>query len=276
MFLTPEIQLREISDANKYLAPISEFDRACRYPYHAPEGGFVLASGRLLRLEQEQLNRLDDDPHSGILAGRTPVLSVGSNRAPLQLLRKFGLDALLPVTPARLHDCDVTHAALLGYYAAVPCTAFPSSGTVVDLNVVWLDDDQLAEMHRTEGIGVAYDFVKMETVEHQFAVRSGPVFGYTARAGVLDCGNGKPASLAAIPAKGRKFKMFNQAEANAKLRHLAGVDDDRSMLQFIAEMQSDKLARDVIIKRLRPHAIQPSKPPWQQQVVNIDGFDAYL
>ena len=276
MFLTPEIQLREFSDANKYLAPISELDRACRYPYHAPEGGFVLARGRLFRLDQEQLNRLDDDPHSGILAGRTPVLSVGSNRAPLQLLRKFGLDALLPVTPARLHDCDVTHAAILGYYAAVPCTAFPSPGTVVDLNVVWLDESQLAEMHRTEGIGVAYDFVKMQLVEHQFAIRTGPVFGYAARAGALDCGDGKPASLAAIPAEGRKFKMLNQAEANAKLRHLAGVDDDRSMLEFIAEMQADKLARDTIIERLRPHAIQPHDPPWQQQVVSIDELNSYL
>ena len=56
-----------------------------------------------------------------------------------------------------------------GYYAAVPCTAFPSPGTIVDLNVVWLDDYQLAQMHRTEGINVAYDFVVMETVEHQFA-----------------------------------------------------------------------------------------------------------
>ena len=54
------------------------------------------------------------------------VLSVGSNRAPVQLLRKFGPDSLLPVTLARLHDCDITHAAILGYYAAVPCTAFPS------------------------------------------------------------------------------------------------------------------------------------------------------
>ena len=276
MFLTLETQLREITHAIKYLAPISGVDRACKYPYHTPKGGFILANGRLWHLDQDELNRLDDDPHRGILAGRTPVLSVGSNRAPLQLLRKFGLDALLPVTPARLHDCDITHAATLGYYAAVPCTAFPSPGTVVDLNVVWLDESQLAEMHRTEGIGVAYDFVKMHVVEHQFAVRTGSVFGYAACAGVLDCGDGKPASLAAIPAKGRKFKMLNQAEANAKLRNLAGVDDDRSMLEFIAEMQADKLARDTIIERLRPHAIQPHNPPWQHQVVTIDGFDSYL
>jgi hypothetical protein len=276
MFSISETQLREISDAASYLAPISEGDRACKYPYNAPEGGFILANGRLFHLDQVQLDQMDEDPHLGILAGRTPVLSVGSNRAPVQLLRKFGPDAFLPVTPARLHDCDITHAAILGYYAAVPCTAFPSSGTIVDLNVAWLDDDQLLKMHRTEGINVVYDFVAMETVEHQFTLRPGPVYGYSARAGVLDCGDGEPAGLAAISAYGRKFKTLSQAEAHAKLRQLAKVDDDRSMLQFIAEMQADKYARDAIIDRLRPHAIQPHNPPWQVQVVNIEGVDAYL
>ena len=276
MFSISGIQLCEISDAASYLAPISEVDRAYKYPYDAPEGGFVLASGRSLNLEQAQLDQMDEDPNFGVLAGRTPVLSVGSNRAPVQLLRKFGPDSLLPVTPARLHDCDITHAAILGYYAAVPCTAFPSPGTIVDLNVVWLDDYHLAQMHRTEGINVAYDFVVMETVEHQFTVRPGPVFGYAARAGVLDCGDGEPAGLSAIPSHGRKFKTLTQAEANAKLRELAMVDDDRSMIQFITEMQADKSARDAIIERLRPHAIQAHKPPWQVQAVNIDGVDAYL
>ena len=276
MFSISGIQLREISDAASYLAPISEVGRAYKYPYDAPAGGFVLASGRLLNLEQAQLDQMDEDPHRGILAGRTPVLSVGSNRAPVQLLRKFGPDSFLPVTPARLHDCDITHAAILGYYAAVPCTAFPSPGTIVDLNVVWLDDYQLAQMHRTEGINVAYDFVVMETVEHQFTVRPGLVFGYAARAGVLDCGEGEPAGLSAIPSHGRKFKTLTQAEANAKLRELAMVDDDRSMIQFITEMQADKAARDAITQRLRPHAIQAQKPPWQVQAVNIDGADAYL
>ena len=276
MFSISEMQLREISDAASYLAPISEIDRACKYPYNAPEGGFILAAGRLLHLEQAQLDQMDEDPHRGVLAGRTPVLSVGSNRAPIQLLRKFGPDSFLPVTPARLHDCDITHAAILCYYAAVPCTAFPSSCTFVDLNVVWLDDNQLAQMHRTEGINVAYDFVLMETVEHQFTVRPGPVFGYAARAGVLNCGDGEPAGLSTIPVHGRKFETLTQAEAHVKLRQLAMVDDNRSMMEFIAEMQADKSARDAVNERLRPYAIQPDNPPWQVRAVNIDGADAYL
>ena len=175
----------EIDGAADYLAPISELDRARKYPYHAPQGGFILNAGRLLPLTEGDLAA----SASAILGGRVAVLSVGSNRAPVQLLRKFGTAATVPVTPARLHDCDIVHAALIGYYAAVPCTAFPSVGTVVDLNVAWLDPEQLVQMHRTEGIGVAYDFVEMDNVEHLFtlsaafsgALSDGPVFGYAAR-----------------------------------------------------------------------------------------------
>ena len=67
-----------------------------------------------------------------------------------------------------------------------------------------------------------------------------------------------------------------QDQAAAKLRQLAEVDNDRTMPQFIAEMQADKAARDAIIDRLRPFAIQPQNPPWQLQSVQIDGVDPYL
>ena len=243
----------------------SEAARAADYPYAAPEGAFVLNQGAL--------HHFDD---AAVLRGRTAVLSVGSNRAPVQLRRKFGDAAVVPVTPAILHDCDIVHAAILGYYAAVPCTAFPSSGTIVQLNVAWLDNDQLIQMHRTEGIGVAYDFVEMQTVKHQFKLPIVPVYGYAARAGALDCGDGLPAGLAAIPVEGRQVATLTQDQAATKLRQLAKVDDDRTMSQFIAEMQADKAARDAVIDRLRPFAIQPQNPPWQLQSVQIDGVDAYL
>ena len=59
------------------------------------------------------------------------------------------------------------------------------------------------QMHRTEGIGVAYDFVEMQGVQHQFAAPRGR-YGYAACFGVLDCGGGlSPVGLAAIPVSGR-------------------------------------------------------------------------
>ena len=49
-------------------------------------------------------------------ANRIAVLSVGSNRAPVQLNRKFGESAEVPVTPVRVHNCDVVHVANLAPY----------------------------------------------------------------------------------------------------------------------------------------------------------------
>ena len=143
-----------------------------------------------------------EDP--GLLAGRTAVLSVGSNRAPVQLRRKFGDTAVVPVTPAILHDCDIVHAATISYYGAVSCTAHPSAGTDVMLNIAWLDPDQLQIMHRTEALGIAYDYVRMfaglcgassgtTAAGGEIVKASEPVFGYSARSGVLDVGGGWPA-----------------------------------------------------------------------------------
>jgi hypothetical protein len=262
----------EIANAASYLAPLSEIDRASKYPYNAPSSSYVLSHGALLGLDQATL----DADGGGLLAGRVPVLSVGSNRAPVQLLRKFGSSAVVPVTPARLHDCDIVHTAYIGYYAAVPCTAFPMIGTVVDLNVAWLDPEQLMQMHRTEGIGVAYDFVEMQTVEHQMNVPKTSIFGYAARFGVLDCGERQPGALAAIKARGRRLETLDQAQAVTLVRELSGVNDCRSMSKFISDMQRDKNARDGVVERLRSHAIHPQNPPWTVVPVVVGNIEDYL
>ena len=41
---------------------------------------------------------------------RIPILSVGSNRSPYQLKRKFSLDQDISVTPATLYDSDIVYA----------------------------------------------------------------------------------------------------------------------------------------------------------------------
>ncbi len=258
-------------DGELYLKKLSDIDRARLYPYTAPDSGYVLAHGMLYNFDQTLI-----DGHSALLDGRTPVLSVGSNRAPIQLISKFGNQAVVPVTPARLIDFDIVHAAMLGYYAAVPCTAFPCKGCVVSLNVAWLDAAQLLQMHRTEGIGVAYDYVVMRNVQHDLAVPDCPVHGYVARSGALDCGGGIPAALPTIHAVGRCFPLANQFAAAARVRQLAGYDDDRSHSEFIADAQSKKSIRETVSSRLRPFAILYTRPGWQVITLSVDGLDAYL
>ena len=262
-----------------YLAVQSEAQRAAEYPYAAPEGAFVLNKGRLAPL---------DDP--AVLAGRTAVLSVGSNRAPVQLRRKFGDDAIVPVTPAILHDCDIVHAATVSYYGAVSCTAFPSKGTDVMLNVAWLDEAQLAIMHRTEAVGVAYDYVRMltGTITHLPVPIAGgdvvpaaqPVFGYSARGGALDLGAGKPGGLSRIPARNRQFSTLAQDSAAALVQaFIAGIDPalglgtDRD--QFVDLVTGDKDCRLAVNRHLQGRALH-GDGPWQVQSAEADGIAAFL
>jgi hypothetical protein len=254
-----------------YLTTLSDINRARLYPYSAPSGGYLLANGALYDLDQKMIDR-----HRWIFDGRVAVLSVGSNRAPVQLRRKFGDAAIIPVTPARLFDCDIVHAAMLGFYAAVTCTAFPCAGCIVSLNVAWLDAEQLEHMHRTEGIGVAYDYVMMQGVVHDFLVPDQPVYGYSARSGALDYAGGIPAALPAIAAVGRRFPEVSQANAATRVRQLTGCDDSRSHSEFIADIQRDKTARDAVIAGLQNYALFAETPPWHTLSVSVSGIDAFL
>ena len=266
----------ELAGSRAYLGELSEYERASLYPYMAPEGSYLLAKGRLFQLNQRDLEEVVQVQTDPLLFGRTPVLAVGSNRAPYQLLRKFGSEAIVPVTSARLHHCDVVHTALVSYYGAIPCTAFPSLGTITELKVVWLDKDQLLHMHKTEGIGVAYDYVEMQGVEHQLEVPVGPVFGYAARAGVLAWEDSQPAGLAAISAQARQFKTVRQGEVVQRVCKLANPTEACPVEQFITTMQTDKTLREEVIGQLQTHAIQPDRPPWRVIPVSMDGIDDYL
>ena len=79
-----------LAHGDTYLTKLSDIDRARLYPYSAPSGGYLLANGALYDLDQKMIDR-----HPSIFDGRTAVLSVGSNRAPVQLRRKFGDAAIL-------------------------------------------------------------------------------------------------------------------------------------------------------------------------------------
>ena len=94
--------------------------------------------------------------------------------------------------------------------------------------------------------------------------------------GVLDCGGGAPAGLAAIKVSGRMFQTLDQQAAAILVRRLGGGDDTRSLDRFLRDMQSDKPARDALVDRLRRHAIHPVTPPWRIVPVLAGDIDDYL
>jgi hypothetical protein len=88
-----------------------------------------------------------------VLAGRSAVLSVGSNGDPRVLRAKLdaaGVSTLVPLAPAVVVGIVVAHSAhvsLGGYVAAAPCDA--PSGAVRGV-VTWLDPTQLAALDASE------------------------------------------------------------------------------------------------------------------------------
>ncbi|MEC7217490.1 MAG: hypothetical protein VXW44_06360, partial [SAR324 cluster bacterium] len=75
----------ELAGSRAYLGELSEYERASLYPYMTPEGSYLLAKGRLFQLNQRDLEEGKLVQAKPLLVGRTPVLAVGSNRAPYQL-----------------------------------------------------------------------------------------------------------------------------------------------------------------------------------------------
>ena len=236
------------------ITPLTPQEQAFLYPYDAPSGAYLMSEG--------QVQPLDD---YRCLEGRVAVLSVGSNRAPRQLLRKFGPQAMVPVTPAILHDCDICHVANIAPYGAVPCAAFVSPGTSVQLNIAWLDTAQLEIMHATESLGTAYDFVRWRPgqITHQCddaitgkgTALAQPVYGYSSRLGPLPNAQNQPMALAKIPAESRRFHTATQEQAMQRLQALSAMDEDMALTGWIAQLQGSEQRQEKIRHIAASHAL---------------------
>ncbi|MCE2516836.1 MAG: hypothetical protein J4F41_03160 [Alphaproteobacteria bacterium] len=252
------------------------------YPYPAPSGDFWMRNG----LPELRPDGITADE----LAGRTAVISVGSNRAPLQLRRKFGLEAELPVTACVLKDCDVVYAATLSYYCAAPATACPSPGTSVTLNITWLDDAQLLHMHDTEALGIAYDFVRLDDgcVDHGRrqggAVFDQPVYGYQSRSG-LYAPDGEPLAHALIPAEGRRFDAVTEDAVLTRIKAMAGKKmagkkmagaEDQPLDDWLDAMRADRQLRLQVMARMNEVMMPLPLAPWQVMDVAAANPDEYL
>jgi len=228
-------------------------ERALDYPYDAPHDAYLLKDG------YQRVLSPDYD-----FGNRTAVLSVGSNRAPAQLFRKFGVHAEVPVTPVTVDGCDIVHVANLAPYGAVPCTAFPCAGTLVRLNIAWLDSVQLEIMHETESLGVAYEWVEWDR-----ACLSGDgfrlpdrVFGYAALSGGLASGDEGPFALTRIPQTGRRFAPRTQQQMQQFI-HSRFCDGPDTLDQWIERLQTDAELREKVRLGLAAQSIHPSNPPWR-------------
>lgn len=181
--------------------------RARGYPYQLTGRSYVITDG-----EHEVANH---DDHLDDLAGRRPVLAVGSNMSPQQLARKFpgpGSGAI-PVTRVHLTGFDSVYSTHFTSYGAIPATLFPSPGTEVILFVTWLNETQERHMHTTEIASENYHFCRLNDVSVR--VENGPdldhLYFYQSSRGALPI-NGAPVPLAEVPAANRRWQARSQDE----------------------------------------------------------------
>ena len=231
---------------------LSLFDRAIKYPYFAPDYSFSFYKGKFVK-------GISND-----LTNRIPVLSIGSNRSPYQLRRKFSLSQDICVTPADLIDSDIVYAASLSAYGSMPATQWPVKGTIVKLNVLWLTEEQLNLMHLTEAIGVAYDFVKLKSgsVKIKNFNYKKQIYGYVAIAGIFPFYEYQPKRLSAINAKNIKLQPFSEYEALVNLKNKLGFKN-KVLSKWIEMIVKDKSYRLRLHKTMKLHSVQPKNPNWE-------------
>lgn len=185
-----------------------EILRAFLYPYQTPDHDFLFRGGEVTALSASDLAQLT--------RGRTPVLAVGSNRAPVQLGRKFthqNLSDEIPVTHGWLAHHDIVYSTHLTGYGAVPATLAPSPGTRVRVSVTWLTPRQLAHMHVTESVPAHYSYQQRHGRDLELDCGIGPEYVglYQSVRGHVFA-HGLVFALAAIPARQRRFTAFSQWE----------------------------------------------------------------
>ena len=238
----------------------SYFERAINYPYPTPDYAYSFFKGKFI-----QGIHLD-------LEKRIPILSVGSNRAPMQLERKFSINQDLCVTPAILYNSDIVYAASISAYGSIPATQWPSINTEVELNVLWLTQEQLNVMHLTEAVGIAYNFVKMNsgTVKIKDFQFNGDVYGYVALAGSFPFKANKPYRLSEINGINVNLKSINEEAALVFLMNF--LEPKQSNLsKWIKKVIDDKDYRLNLHTLLKSQAIKPNNPNWENIEVVMNG-----
>lgn len=224
--------------------------RALDYPYPRPDGSFVYDAGH------DVVRPLDPAIADAWVAGRRPVLAIGSNAAPDQLRRKFATfpgDRRVVAVAAEVRGHDVVYAARVSAYGAVPATFVPCSGATVAVFALLLTPAQAAHLDETEGLGRAYDVAAVAASAVVIAggaplaavVATGDTVGcYVAVRGPLRLG-GAPVALAAVGATGRTWPAMTEPEVLARVAAAEGLGVEGFVRRALADagFRSDVGAR---------------------------------
>jgi len=176
--------------------------RAFGYPYPVPDTSNYL-------FKQGAAHVLPSDFTPG---DRLPVLAIGSNRSPEQLLRKYGTRHCIPVTEIALSDVDVGFCAYLTHYGSMPATLMHAPDTRATIKITWLSPAQLSLMHQTESVGPHTLFGTLPIGEMTVAGQTyRRAYTYVSARGLYPV-QGSVRALVDIPAQRRQFIAFGQRQ----------------------------------------------------------------
>ena len=248
----------------KFFPKYNWFEKAISYPYEAPKTSFTFKNGKF---------------YQGIhisLKNRVPIISIGSNRSPYQLKNKFGINENLCVTPAKLYNSIIVYAASISAYGSIPATQWPCEGSVCDLNLLWLNYDQLQIMHLSEGLGIAYNYVELDkdSVIIQDEDYSGSIFGYISVRGGYLFDNNLPFQLKNIKSSLNTYSSINEYEALNKL-FLDNPSGQNSLECWLKKIISNKSMRFSLIEKMSKKSLLPSNVPWKVLNVKATGNNIY-
>jgi hypothetical protein len=171
---------------------------------------------------------------------RSPVLAIGSNASPAQLLRKFttlGVSTVVPMTMATVTGLERAHSAHVSAAGYVPITPIWAADSRASFFVLWLDPDQVDALDRTEP---NYDRCLL-TDAHEATLESGerlPVIGlYVSRWGHL-----LSASGTALPPSSQRNLLASLLDRSSELRKLAGPGPE----DFVSRAAASEDLRDEI------------------------------
>lgn len=225
-----------------------ESARGLRYPWHRPEGSYLLRDGRAEPVDEAVIAR-------HLAAERVPLLAFGSNVAPKNLAIKLAHhqdadDREVLVLAGELCDLDVVAAASVTLYGAMPATLVASPGTRVRAAVLLVNAAQLTtltwgEMPYRLGLLDGAAFVAHEDVELDAPL------AYVSRWGAF-APDGDPAPLAAVPATGRAWRAWTQAELLARAATILGDERSEALVRAIYADAGEAMAR--LLRGLRPYS----------------------
>ncbi|MBO6520097.1 MAG: hypothetical protein JJ900_04310 [Rhodospirillales bacterium] len=226
---------------------------ALGYPYPLPARSYVVDGTRVTDMTADEA--------ASLRRGRTPVLAVGSNQAPEQIIRKFGhLDTPpIPCERCTVHGFDSVYSAHVTGYGSIASCLHPSPGTEVTLFINWLHDDHMDRMHETELGNENYCYAALNgiRIDTELGLTIDNVYFYCSNAGAF-VHEGAPVPLSEIPARNRQWPAFAQADIQAAVHGIA--DPDLNFDAFVLSSATDADARNRRKAMMRERA-QPFAHP---------------